>query len=425
VVTATAAMVTQPGVWQASRHRPAALAAVAILAGGLVAGPAAAQGVSLARGAELFVLDPGTTPVGEFPANIKLLKGIAAVALKDGVPMLKASSVSEFLITLPQRLPETFTVEFELVPKACCNPHDLSVEGTPAINQGPGSAHVLWDSDGYLAVIGGARDNYESPVPGELRASTPGVLTRVVVVVEGTTIKLYTNGRRLYTLADRRFARGRVLRVTLGGQDDGANAVHLARLRVAEGTGDLGIVAAAAGLPTRGAPTGAPAPVVAGETPAALSGSSGLPVVPPGDTGQRQTAQQQSGITGSTPGPVTGATVAAPRAPAPVERSGPPPIPGSLPPRIITLPGFTGFGWVGTLAARTVTLPGFNATGAFVALASRTVSLAGFMASGVFVTLAPRTVTLPGFTATGINAILPARTVTLPGWTAAGAPPTP
>ena len=79
---------------------------------------------------------------------IKQLKGSMEVALKDGIPMLKASVSSEFLITLPQALPADFTLEFDLVPKACCAPQDLSFEGTPLINQGAGSAHVLWDSDG-------------------------------------------------------------------------------------------------------------------------------------------------------------------------------------------------------------------------------------------------------------------------------------
>src|SRR5262249_30274174 len=128
-------------------------------------------------------------------------------------------------------LPADFTLEFSLVPKACCNPEDLSFEGTRTVNQGAASAHILWDSDEALAVIGGGPDNYETPMPEELRTTLPGALTQVNVSFTGSTVKLFTSGRRLYTLT-RQFARGRVLRVSLGGVDE-ANAVYLAGLRIA------------------------------------------------------------------------------------------------------------------------------------------------------------------------------------------------
>ena len=224
------------------RHRMLVPALLALALGHPVA--VAAQGsVPLRSGADLFVLDLAGTPLGEIPIGIKQLQGMLEVVLKDGVPMLKASARSEFLITLPQALPADFTLEFGLVPKACCNPQDLSFEGTPTINQGGGSAHVLWDSDGYLAIIGGGPDTYEAPMPEELRTTLPGVLTNVVAVFQGPTVRLYTNGRRMYTL-DRTFARGRVLRVFLGGQDDNTQAVYLAWLRIGAGAVSPGVVAA-------------------------------------------------------------------------------------------------------------------------------------------------------------------------------------
>ena len=179
---------------------------------------------------QLFLLDLANTPVGEIPANIQLLQGTLEVVLKDGVPMLKASSASAFLITLPQPLPQDFTLEFDLVPKACCNPADL---GIGEVNQGVASAHLEWDSDGQLRAVGGGGELYQAPMPDDFAAALPGVRTQVGVSFQGSTVKLYTNGRRLYTLSDRRFARGRTLRVTLGAQDDADQAMYLAKLRIA------------------------------------------------------------------------------------------------------------------------------------------------------------------------------------------------
>ena len=203
---------------------------------GTAVGQTPPPGVAIAAGfvsgsRTIFDLNLAATPLGEFPRNLRALQGTMTVVQKDGMPMLKASSASEFLILLPEVLPQDFTVEFAVVPKGCCNPQDLSFEGSRTQNRGVASAHVEWDSDGQLMVVGGG-EMYQAPMPDDLKAALPGVLTQVAVSFAGSTIKLYTNGRRLWTL-DRQFARGRVFRVSLGGQDDNAGAVHLAGLRIA------------------------------------------------------------------------------------------------------------------------------------------------------------------------------------------------
>jgi hypothetical protein len=240
-----------------------------------LAGGAAAQGVPLGQSQTLFVLDLAGTQVGEFPAGVQVINGGMTVVDKDGQHMLRASSPSAFLITLPQALPRDFTLEFDIVPKAGGNPEDVAFEGTPTINQGTASANLLWHRETVIVIGGG--EYYHAAMPEDLKASTPGTLTRVVAVFEGPQVKLYTNGRRLYTLDDRKFVRGRVLRVFLGGQDDGANAVHLAGLRIAAGTGGLGIIAAQAGNPP---PSWSPSPPPAPQTPQATPPATSSPSQP-------------------------------------------------------------------------------------------------------------------------------------------------
>ena len=246
-------------------------------------------------GQQLFALDLSGTPVGDAPPTIKLLKGNVEVVLQGGVRMLKASTASAFLITLPQVLPQDFTLEFDLIPKASGPPPDLTIEGTPTINQGDGSAHLLWQADGYLGVIGGAQDNYETPMPEDLKVTLPGMRTQVGVSFTGNTVKLYTNGRRLYTL-DRVFARGRVLRVSLGGVDD-HNAVYLAGLRIATGApvnlaggGGTGGGGAGAGGSGAGSGEGAGAGASGG-----TGGAGGSPV--PGPASLTATARSGWGVT--------------------------------------------------------------------------------------------------------------------------------
>ena len=243
----------------------------------LLTAPSAAQ--------PIFTLDLSGTSLDEFPAAVKALNGVMTVVDKNGQHMLRASSPSEFLITLPQVLPADFTVVLDFIPKGCCAPDDIMLEGTPTMNRGAASTQLTWHPE-RISAVGGGGEMYQSTMPADLAASTPGNLTQVVVEFSGPTVKLYTNGRRLYTL-DKQFARGRVLRVWLGGQDEGLNAVYLAGLRIEGGTG-LNLIAA----------TGAAGPTK-------LGGSSN-PVVGSGTGGEIATQQSAAMAAGMPAGISTG-----------------------------------------------------------------------------------------------------------------------
>jgi hypothetical protein len=105
----------------------------------------------------LFTLDLAGTALDEFPSAVKALNGTMTVVDKDGQHMLRASSPSELLVTLPAVLPAVFTVEVDLIPKSCCAPEDLMLEGTPARNRGVASVELTWHSSHIMAVGGGIR----------------------------------------------------------------------------------------------------------------------------------------------------------------------------------------------------------------------------------------------------------------------------
>jgi hypothetical protein len=198
-------------------------------------------------GRDIVRVDIAGTAVGDFPAGIQMIDGIMAVVDFNGQRLLRASSRSSFLVRLPQVLPQDFTLEFEIVPKAGGNPEDLAVEGTPQIDQSAGSANVMWHRD-YLQIVGGG-PTYDSKVPPTFAAGLPSSLTHVAITMQGSTMKLFTNGRLMYTQT-RQFARSRVLRVFLGGQDDGPNAVYLAGLGVIDGVAAVGPLVAGGGTGT-------------------------------------------------------------------------------------------------------------------------------------------------------------------------------
>lgn len=175
---------------------------------------------------------PPPPPPGQQPKprpGIRVVQGAWAPVQKDGMRMFKLSKPTDLLVSLLEPLPQNFTIEVELVPKACCGPADLALgEG----NQGEVSALLSWDHNS-LSANGGAADMYQAPMPEDFKLMLPAALTQVTMNFEGNTIKLYTNGRRLYTLTDRKFARGKTLKISLGAQDDGDNAEYLAKLRIA------------------------------------------------------------------------------------------------------------------------------------------------------------------------------------------------
>ena len=445
-----------------------------IAVGSLEAQPTPPPGVAFGAGFQpgsqtLFALDLSSTPVGESPANLKLSRGNLEVVLQGGGRVLKATSASEFLITLPQVLPQDFTLEFDLIPKAGGPPPDLSFEGTPTINQGAGSAHLLWQTD-YLAVIGGAQDNYETPMPEDLKTTLPGMLTRVGVSFSGSTIKLYTNGRRLYTL-DRVFAKGRYLRVSLGGVDD-ANAVYLAGLRIATGAPAAGI-AQQGGVGSAGAGTGAGGGAGPGSGGSqttsqsqALSGNTNRVVpnvaVTQGTGGPLVTWGLLGGVTSyavkrwkiddatccnASSAPLSGSpwqdgalpvagtyvfevTATAPgwtatgqaqfvqfQSPGRIATVAPPPAPAP-PPSPATSPaatsGVTGVTPSGSAAA------GTSPIRYLIPPPPRTVVVSGISATGGASTVLPRTLVLSGVSATGGASRIAPRTVALAGITAAG-----
>lgn len=217
-----------------SSRRAAVFASLVLAVGVTVAG--AAQSTTTMSGflpgsRTIYQMSLANLSSGSLPAGMKVLQGDLELGSKDGKPALFTNKPTDVLITLPEVLPADFTIEFEIAAKKGGAPDDLMLEGTRSRNRGVASAEVTWHP-GRLSVVGGG-EMYQSAMPEDLGVSLPGSFAQVGVSYAGGALKLYTNGRRLYTLSDRKFARGRVLRFSLGGQEGAEYAVYLSGLRIA------------------------------------------------------------------------------------------------------------------------------------------------------------------------------------------------
>ncbi len=200
----------------------------------LLAQSVIAQGTGTTR--DIAVLNFAAMPNTPLPPS----NGNLEVVNRNGSRVLKSyGTPASFQVTLPEQLPENFTLEFDLIPKECCSAEDLAFEGT--LTSDATFARVSWGREQQVVYGGGSP--FTATIPGAMRAALPGQLTHIMVTFEGSLLKLYTNGERIYTVTDRRFPRGNVLRVSLSGDDEDKGAVYLTRLRVAEGIGTPGVAA--------------------------------------------------------------------------------------------------------------------------------------------------------------------------------------
>jgi hypothetical protein len=210
-----------------------AVLAVAIATSGVAQVQQVSGGRAPVGGRTLVAVSFAGTPAGDFPAGIEPNTGALEVVDKNGQRMLRATSESSFLVTLPELMPQDFLLEFDLIPKTGHGGYDFSVEGTKEIDQGPQSINLLWHSTNVRGVGGGGTNGFDAPMPEAVRVGLAGAPTTVAVAVTNQRIQFFANGTLTHTLPNRRFARSRILRIALGGENADDGAVYLSSFRVA------------------------------------------------------------------------------------------------------------------------------------------------------------------------------------------------
>lgn len=192
----------------------------------------------------LFAEDFASVRTGDFPRSLRYVKGNLAVADWRGHRVLQSSGSEDahFKVPLPERLPERFTVEFDLHDPVTSGP----IGGTGVFfGPVPEGAEPMDDYSGsyvrlnYYRGSGVMRDGDElSVVPTESTGIHDG-LVRIRIQVEGDAIKVWA-GRQQIANVPQHAELGRSDAVTFYFKDHvtgGRETVYIGDIRVAAGGG--------------------------------------------------------------------------------------------------------------------------------------------------------------------------------------------
>lgn len=178
----------------------------------------------------LYSASFSSVTVGMFPRSLRLLEGNAEVAKVGGASVLRVTNYpTKIAIPLSERLPERFTIEFDL--------------------QGSGWDDELWlvtpETGGYQHVFfgdhkGGIRgedQTFESQLPTDPDAERVDRSIPVKVMADGNYVKVYMDGTRVANVPTALLGRSNTITLVLYASAE--NPGILSNLRVAAGGKDL------------------------------------------------------------------------------------------------------------------------------------------------------------------------------------------
>jgi len=179
----------------------------------------------------LFLTDFTDDVVGNFPQRLEFKTGaMEVVEFEGGQRALKASDQSEFLIPLPEVLPDKYTIELDVTSRAGRG----SSASTIHLAGGRGGDHkfsaIEWGNGGFYLMGGPVQVNLDT----KDRDRYLGKPASFRILGDGKYLKAYVDEKRVANIPNAEFARAKTLFVRLQGRDDDKDAVYLTRIRVAE-----------------------------------------------------------------------------------------------------------------------------------------------------------------------------------------------
>ena len=190
----------------------------------------------------IFFTDFSEDKVGNFARGLKYKGGTMDVVDRDGVKMLRIGSRSEFYVPVRGKLPQRFTLEFDVIaPSTYLQGYDVfAFEGGAVLDRGAKSAEVNWNTSGTV-IIGGGQSamTSDTKVPDAFYKGLLGQVAHIRVLMDSAYFKLYVNERRMYNIPELGFKRDSLIRVAIRGSEDPNLAMYVTRVRVAESEIDV------------------------------------------------------------------------------------------------------------------------------------------------------------------------------------------
>ena len=186
----------------------------------------------------LFFTDFSEDKVGNFARGLKYVTGPIEVVERDGTKMLRSTARSTMLIPVGRKLPERFTLEFDILSTNPGLVDQLVFEGGKDRGRSANSAEIDWSPRGTF-IIGSDQNMGSSPVSisEAMQAQILGNVAHIRVLMDSSYFKMYVNERRMYNNPDLRFRRDSVIRVEVHGSEE--QPVFVTSIRVAESETDV------------------------------------------------------------------------------------------------------------------------------------------------------------------------------------------
>jgi outer membrane protein OmpA-like peptidoglycan-associated protein len=185
----------------------------------------------------LFYSDFTDDQVGNFPHRLEFKSGqMEVVEFEGGRRALKASNDSEFLIPLPEVLPEKFTIEIDVINRKSRSSGAATIRlagGPDGLSASSKGLQVGWGFWG-LETSGGGIENQSLPMKEADVQRYVGKPASVRLLGDGKYLKIYADEKRIANFPKVELTRGKALAVRLNGNDDEDGAVYVTRVRVAE-----------------------------------------------------------------------------------------------------------------------------------------------------------------------------------------------
>jgi OmpA-OmpF porin, OOP family len=185
----------------------------------------------------LFYSDFTEDQVGNFPQRLEFKSGqMEIVEFEGSKRALKASSESDFLIPLPEVLPDKFTVELDVISRSSRGSASATIQvggGDDGLSNQNKGLQLGWGFWG-LETRGGGIESQSLPAKETDVQRYLGKPASIRLLGDGKYLKVYADEKRIANFPRVELTRGKALAVRLNATDDETGAVYLTRIRVAE-----------------------------------------------------------------------------------------------------------------------------------------------------------------------------------------------